>query len=159
MSSVRSAFDLTGRVAIITGGAGLLGGKHAEAIAEMGGLPVLLDIRAEAVAERAETIHQSFGVSAMGLVADVTRADEIRTALDRTLGRFGRVDILINNATNNPKVGDASAWSRLENFLKRCGSKTCRLGSPARFCAPRPLALSWHEGAAESSSMWPPTWP
>ena len=37
-------FDLTGRVAVITGGAGLLGAKHAEAIAELGGIPVIVDI-------------------------------------------------------------------------------------------------------------------
>ena len=46
--SVRAQFDLTGRVAIITGGAGLLGLRHAQAIAEMGGIPVLVDIAAEA---------------------------------------------------------------------------------------------------------------
>ena len=42
--SVKQSFDLTGQVAVITGGAGLLGEKHAEAIAEFGGIPILIDI-------------------------------------------------------------------------------------------------------------------
>ena len=47
MKSLPQTFDLTGKVAVITGGAGLLGEKHAEAVAEMGGLPVLLDLQGE----------------------------------------------------------------------------------------------------------------
>ena len=44
MKSVKQSFDLTDKVALITGGAGMLGEKHAEAIAEFGGIPILLDI-------------------------------------------------------------------------------------------------------------------
>ena len=49
MEKSRNLFDLTGRVAIITGGTGLLGQQHAEAIAEAGGIPVLADIRVDRV--------------------------------------------------------------------------------------------------------------
>ena len=51
-SPLRDAFDLTGRVAMITGGAGLLGGKHAEAIADLGGTVVLLDLDGEPASQR-----------------------------------------------------------------------------------------------------------
>jgi NAD(P)-dependent dehydrogenase (short-subunit alcohol dehydrogenase family) len=44
MEAVRNVFDLSGRVAIVTGGAGFLGQRHAEAIAAFGGIPVLLDV-------------------------------------------------------------------------------------------------------------------
>ena len=120
MKSVREAFDLTGRVAIITGGAGLLGVKHAEAIAEMGGIPVLLDLDGEKAEARAKEIAAAFGVQALGLTTDITQPQAIAEALSKTLEAFGRVDILINNAANNPKVEgvglSGAHWSRLENF-------------------------------------------
>ena len=117
--SVKDAFDLTGRVAIITGGAGLLGVKHAEAIAEMGGIPVLFDIDAEKTKEKAINLELEFGVAALGLQVDITNPDAITIALSDVLGKFNRVDILINNAANNPIVEDGVGggnWSRLENF-------------------------------------------
>jgi len=120
MTSVKDAFDLTGRVAIITGGAGLLGVKHAEAIAEMGGILVLLDLNGDKADACAKEIAATFGVQALGLTADVTQLKAIADALSKTLEVFGRVDILINNAANNPKVEGAGLsgahWSRLENF-------------------------------------------
>jgi NAD(P)-dependent dehydrogenase (short-subunit alcohol dehydrogenase family) len=119
MKSVREAFDLTGRVAIITGGAGLLGVKHAEAIAEMGGIPVLLDLDGEKAVARAKGIAATFGVQALGVATDITKHEAIADALSKTLELFGRVDILINNAANNPKVEGGMGglhWSRLEIF-------------------------------------------
>lgn len=111
-------FDLSGRVAIITGGAGLLGGKHADAIASAGGIPVLVDLAGGAAEARAVQIAQAHGVNALGLGADITDSSAVETVRDRVLDTYGRLDILINNAANNPKMEDAAdvAWSRLENF-------------------------------------------
>lgn len=110
-------FDLTGRVAAITGGAGMLGRQHAEAIAEFGGIPVLLDVRAEAAESAAAEVSERFRVDALGLGVDLTREDGVRQALATILDRFGRIDILVNNAANNPKVEPgATDWSRLESF-------------------------------------------
>ncbi len=120
MKSVRDAFDLTGCVAVITGGAGLLGIKHAEAIAEMGGIPVLFDLDGIKAKACAKDLSVAYGVQALGLNCDITQPSAIADALSKTLMAFGRVDILINNAANNPKVersGLSEAhWSRLENF-------------------------------------------
>jgi len=118
-TSVRQLFDLSDRVAIITGGAGLLGVKHAEAIAEMGGVPVLLDLDGEKAEARAKEIASTLGVQALGLTTDVTQPKAIADALSKTLEVLGRVDILINNAANNPKVeGEVGGlhWSQLESF-------------------------------------------
>ncbi|MBI2953570.1 MAG: SDR family oxidoreductase [Chloroflexi bacterium] len=114
-----NALDLTGRVAIITGGAGLLGEQHAEAIAEMGGIPVLLDVDGARAERTAGRVADRFGVRSLGLATNITRPEAVSEALRQTLDAFGRVDILINNAANNPKVEDGmngSRWSRLENF-------------------------------------------
>ncbi len=115
---VRRAFDLTGRVAVITGGAGLLGVKHAEAVAEQGAFPVLLDIFGDRAEKAADVISGRFDVRALGLDVDITIPDQIEKARDRIIDEFGRIDILINNAANNPKTEDDAGqqWTRFENF-------------------------------------------
>jgi NAD(P)-dependent dehydrogenase (short-subunit alcohol dehydrogenase family) len=111
-------FDLTGRVAVITGGAGLLGEQHARAIAGAGGIPVLVDVSGERAAEKAETISAQYHVPAWGCRVDITRHDEVQGFLAQLLDRFDRLDILINNAANNPKVEDSADvnFSRFEQF-------------------------------------------
>lgn len=114
----RNPFDLSGRVAVITGGAGLLGAQHARAIAGAGGIPVLVDISGEAAGRTAAALSNDYGVEAWGCRVDITSRDEIAAFLSRLLERHGRLDILINNAANNPKVeaaGDVN-FSRLEHF-------------------------------------------
>ncbi|HEX7433631.1 MAG TPA: SDR family oxidoreductase [Anaerolineaceae bacterium] len=117
---VNNLFDLTGRVAIITGGAGLLGRKHAEAIAEAGGIPVIADLKTSAAEETARMIREKYPVDSRGLAVDITRRDSIEALLQGVLAQYQRVDILINNAANNPKVEDKKPgqeeWSRFENF-------------------------------------------
>jgi NAD(P)-dependent dehydrogenase (short-subunit alcohol dehydrogenase family) len=109
-------FQLSGRVAVITGGAGLLGMKHAEAVAASGGIPVLVDI--VAAQEKAAQLEERFGVPAFARRTDITDADSVRGLLDDVVARFGRLDILINNAANNPKMEKSNQvnFSRLENF-------------------------------------------
>ena len=116
--TVQQLFDLTGRVAVITGGAGFLAEKHAQAIAEAGGIPILADIRGAQAEQRAGEISTRYGVPALGLRADITQPADVQRMLEAILARFDQVDILINNAANNPKMEDDSAiaWSRVENF-------------------------------------------
>jgi len=111
-------FDLSSRVAVITGGAGVLGVKHAEAIASAGGIPVLVDVDEAAAQRCAAAVQSRFGVPASGERADITKPAEVRALLERILAHSGRVDILINNAANNPKMepGASASWSRLEEF-------------------------------------------
>ncbi|HXK94633.1 MAG TPA: SDR family oxidoreductase [bacterium] len=118
MKSVRDVFDLSGRVIAITGGAGLLGVQHGEAVAAMGGIPVLLDLDIDRAEAAAQGIAQRCGGEAAGLACDITQRGDIETVRDLILARWGRIDGLVNNAANNPKVEDAKsqAWSRLENF-------------------------------------------
>ncbi|MDR3639327.1 MAG: SDR family oxidoreductase [Isosphaeraceae bacterium] len=111
-------FNLSGRVAVITGGAGLLGVRHAEAIASAGGTTVLVDIRGDEANRQARLIAERYGVSSIGVRADIGRREEIESLLEEVLQRFGTVDVLINNASNNPKIEVESdqQWSRFENF-------------------------------------------
>jgi NAD(P)-dependent dehydrogenase (short-subunit alcohol dehydrogenase family) len=111
-------FDLTGRVVVITGGAGLLGQRHAEAIVGAGGIPVLADTRTELFDADPAGFAKRFGPQASLVGVDITDPRSVETLLATILGRYGRVDALINNAANNPKVeaGSDVEFSRLESF-------------------------------------------
>jgi len=117
-SSIRDVFDLSGKVAVITGGAGMLGVRHAEVIAEAGGCPILADIDGAAAVREAGKIAAGYGVDCLGIRTDITNKDDIITLRDVILQKFGRIDILINNAANDPKVkvDNDNAWSRFESF-------------------------------------------
>jgi NAD(P)-dependent dehydrogenase (short-subunit alcohol dehydrogenase family) len=115
---VRDVFDLTGRVVVITGGGGLLGQKHAEAVAAYGGVPVLVDVATDRPLLQPAAVSARFGPEARAIKADITRPDAVRSLCRQVLEAYGRVDVLINNAANNPKMeqSDAVEFSRLENF-------------------------------------------
>jgi NAD(P)-dependent dehydrogenase (short-subunit alcohol dehydrogenase family) len=108
-------FNLDGRVAVITGGAGLLGVQHAIAIHGFGGIPVLADIDSQAARAAAKRV----GARALGVELDVTSLHSIEALRDRLLKKVGRIHILINNAARNPKVEPnrgGAALGRFEDF-------------------------------------------
>ncbi len=131
--TVIDIFDLTGRVAIITGGAGLLGIKHAEAISELGGIPVLLDISKEAIDAAVVKINKPCA----GLIADITDEKALTDTLERVVHDYNRIDILINNAADNPKVESkefaSKQWCRLENFPLNAWEKSISVGLTGAF--------------------------
>lgn len=138
---MNSLFDLTGRVAVVTGGAGLLGVQHANAIASAGGIPVLADRDGARALSAASEIRSRWGVDAIGIEVDVTRVEDVRRLLAATLDRYGRVDILINNAANNPKV-EASGLertSRLETFPQEHWDNDLRVGLTGAFLCSQAL--------------------
>lgn len=117
-NTTANLFDLKGRVAIITGGGGMLGYQHAVTIADLGGIAVLLDINAQALESNKARLQDEVGVEPLCLTVDITDVDAVSAACSAVLAKHGRVDILINNAARNPKVegNDGKEFSRLENF-------------------------------------------
>jgi NAD(P)-dependent dehydrogenase (short-subunit alcohol dehydrogenase family) len=111
-------FDLTGKLAVITGGAGLLGREHAAAICEAGGLPILWDLDGDGAHHQAETLAKTYGRDCGAAEVDVTQPDSVAAQLAALIKAHGRVDILINNAARDPKVDRSGAVpsSRLEAF-------------------------------------------
>ena len=117
--TLQDHFGLAGRVAVITGGAGLLGQQHAAAVAEAGGIPVLLDLDGDRVRAVGDELARRAGCRVVALEGDVTRRDRLEAVLETVLADLGRVDILINNAARNPKVegdGGGQSWTHLESF-------------------------------------------
>lgn len=141
-SRVRELFDLTGRVAIVTGGAGLLGYHHGAVLADAGAHVVLLDLPIANPGLRAEQLQAAHGPECLGLAADITSEAALLEARDAILAKFGRIDILINNAANNPKVeadphGEPKQWSRLENFPLEVWNADIAVGLTGAFLCSR----------------------
>ncbi|HEU4642209.1 MAG TPA: SDR family oxidoreductase [Gemmatimonadaceae bacterium] len=95
-----SAFDLTGRIAVVTGGYGVLGGSMADGLAAAGAKVAVLGRRKDAAEERAHEYARR-GVDSIPLVADVLDEAQLRDARDQLLETWGRIDILINAAGGN----------------------------------------------------------
>jgi len=135
MTSALDRFRLDGRVALITGGCGLLGRQHAAAIASAGGIPVLLDIERANPAALAAKMAGDFASPCHGYVADITELSALAELKDRLLHDLGRIDILINNAANNPKMesSDSPDTSRVENFPMETWSADIAVGLTGAF--------------------------
>ncbi len=95
---MKNYFDLTGNVAIVTGASTGLGVQMSKALANQGANIVLLARRQALVDENAELIKKEFGVEAIGISCDITITEQVEAAIDKVMEKFGRIDILINNA-------------------------------------------------------------
>ena len=115
---LENIFRLDNKIIVITGATGLLGRKHAEAIACYGGTPVLLDLSQQAVDDLANELNNKFNVRSIGFCVDITDEQAIKSNTELIIEKFGKIDGLVNNAANNPKVEDSEKinFSRLENF-------------------------------------------
>lgn len=135
---MKITFSLKDKVVVITGAAGILGCQHADAVAAMGGNPVLLDLDREEVEFQAKELSSKYGVKASGFRVDITKESEILNNCHLLLQTYGKIDGLVNNAANNPKVesSDKENFSRLENFTLDQWNKDIAVGLTGAFlCA------------------------
>ena len=117
-NKIDSIFSLSGKVIVITGAAGFLGEKHADAVAAYGGIPVLLDLSQNAVDILSEKLNNKYKTNAIGFAVDITDETRVKKVSNKVFKRFGKIDGLVNNAANNPKVevNSEKNFTRLENF-------------------------------------------
>ncbi len=113
--NVKQLFDLTGRVAIITGGSIGLGRQMADGLAEMGANLVLCARNEERCAQAAAELQQ-LGIKAIARACDVKNQTSVREMVEVALSEFGRIDILINNA--GVSWGAPVEQMRLEDWTK-----------------------------------------
>jgi NAD(P)-dependent dehydrogenase (short-subunit alcohol dehydrogenase family) len=118
MSKLLELFSLRDKVIVITGATGLLGRKHAEVVACYGGTPVLLDLSQKVIDNFSNELNLKYGVDSIGFAIDITDEQSVQNNTKLLMEKFGKIDGLVNNAANNPKVEDSSEvnFSRLENF-------------------------------------------
>jgi NAD(P)-dependent dehydrogenase (short-subunit alcohol dehydrogenase family) len=97
---IKNSFSLEGKVVVVTGGTGILGGGFVNAIAAAGGKVGILGRNEKVANERAEAIQQNGG-EAIALIADVTDQQQLIEAKQKILGKYGRIDGLVNGAGGN----------------------------------------------------------
>lgn len=98
---MNNMFDLTGKVAVVTGASSGLGHDAAIAYAEYGADVALLARRYDRLVELKEKIEKETGRKALAIKCDVTNEEEIKAAVNEVLDKFGKIDILLNNAGTN----------------------------------------------------------
>jgi NAD(P)-dependent dehydrogenase (short-subunit alcohol dehydrogenase family) len=99
---IQEKFDLTERVAVVTGGVGLLGAEFCRTLAEAGAAVAVVDLNESASHTVAASLTNS-GYKALALSTDITQPDSVNAAVDAVLSAFGRIDILVNSAALDPK--------------------------------------------------------
>jgi NAD(P)-dependent dehydrogenase (short-subunit alcohol dehydrogenase family) len=95
--TLKEVFDLSGKIALVTGGSRGLGKEMAEGLAEAGASLMLLARRAEWLTPTVEEFRAR-GFKCEGTLCDVSSEADVQAAVDKTLAAFGQIDILVNNA-------------------------------------------------------------
>lgn len=106
---ISNLFDLSGRVAVVTGGAGILGQHFCKGLAEYEAKVVIADVNIDAANEVAEKIKQDVNTDALAIGLDVSDESSVQEMVAKTIEKFGKIDILHNNA--------AAKSSNLEKFF------------------------------------------
>ncbi len=103
---------------VITGSSGLLGDVYANVVLRYGGNPILIDSNKKSLDIQKKKIANKYKKNVMALNIDITNEDDIKKSIPKILKKFRKIDALINNAANNPKVekNNKLNFSRLENF-------------------------------------------
>src|SRR5262245_17977122 len=117
--SVRKLLDLGGKIALVTGGSRGLGLQIAEALGEMGAKLALTARKQDELDEAREHLEKQ-GVEALPLVCDLSQAEAIAPMVARVIERYGKIDVLVNNAgaTWGAPAEDhpLEAWQKLVNL-------------------------------------------
>ena len=125
---MKNYFDLKGQVAIVTGCSGGLGVQMAKALANQGANIVVVARRQNLIEQVAKEISEEFGVETLPVRCDITSTEQVEAMVDTVVEKFGRIDILINNAGTGAvapaeDITDEQFENRmyLQNLMKRNG--------------------------------------
>jgi 2-deoxy-D-gluconate 3-dehydrogenase len=102
MPNLPELFNLTGRTAVVTGGAGLLGAEFCRTLAEAGAHLVIADLDRDKAASLAETLTRE-GHQSLSVATDVSDPHSVKQMVEAALRQFGSLDILVNSAVLDPK--------------------------------------------------------
>lgn len=101
--SYRKLFDLSGKVALVTGGAGILGRQFCAALADHGAQVAVADVDENAATELADELAGAFGIHAVGIGVDITDEKAVLDMIASAEARLGPISVLHNNAATKSK--------------------------------------------------------
>lgn len=107
MNSYTTLFNLSGKVALVTGGAGFLGKHFCRGLAEAGASVVIVDVNSDEVSKVTNEINSKFHDRALGLIADITNESDVSEVVTKAVSKFHHIDILLNNASGKGPSHDA----------------------------------------------------
>ena len=142
-------FDLSGKVALVTGSLGLLGREHCRALADAGARVVVSDLNEDGCASFAAEL----GDRAIGVAADIADKPSLVQLRDRVLDECGAIDVLVNNAAINDKFEDPEAaadQSRFENYPLDLWERSLRVNVTGMFLSCQVLGTPMAERGAGS---------
>ena len=117
--SPTTEFSLDGKVAVVTGAAGLIGRHHCEALRDAGATVVLVDLNQGALDGAVASLAAGGGPAPMGFTADITSEQDLTALRDAIRATYGRLDVLVNNGAINDKVETRTMGvdaTKFENF-------------------------------------------
>jgi NAD(P)-dependent dehydrogenase (short-subunit alcohol dehydrogenase family) len=142
-------FSLKNKTAIVTGACGLLGKNHCEALAEAGANVILLDIDADKCSNAAKAL----GPNHLGIGVDVTNENSLKPAKEKILSKYGRIDILVNNAAINDMFENpllAGELSKFENYPLESWNKSWEVNVTGVFLCSRVFGSTMAENGSGS---------
>ncbi|RPI32361.1 MAG: SDR family oxidoreductase [Chloroflexota bacterium] len=117
MTDIHTKFDLTGRAALVTGGAGLLGKEFCRTLVEAGAQVAVADINGEAAGCVADSLNAAASKqAATGVQVDVTDPESVRRMFASAVKAFGRLDVLVNSAALDPKFDPEHSGAHTNSF-------------------------------------------
>jgi NAD(P)-dependent dehydrogenase (short-subunit alcohol dehydrogenase family) len=129
-------FLIKKKLVVITGGAGLLGSMHAEAIAEIGGIPLLFDKSDEGVKKIIKNIKKKYSITPLFFRGDVTKENNIKSLIKFTEKKKINIYGLINNAASNPPIINSKINS-LSNYNLKNWTRDINIGLTGAFLCSR----------------------
>ena len=135
-------FDLSGRVAVVTGGAGLLGKEFCRALAAAGAKVAVIDLNYEGAKQVAEAIAREGG-EAQPYGLNITEQDATRSAIEHIRSQWGRIDVLVNSAALDPKVsaeGKVRSSGAFEDFPLETWQKALNVNLTGMFIITQAVA-------------------
>jgi 2-deoxy-D-gluconate 3-dehydrogenase len=115
MSNIFDKFSLNGQVAVVTGGAGLLGKQFCRTLAEAGACVVAADLNGDVAGAVAEELNQA-GFKALGVKVDVTSPESTQEMAAKAVEAFGRLDVLVCSAALDPKFDSSQSGQHRNTF-------------------------------------------
>lgn len=114
--SISTKFSLKDKTAVITGSAGRLGSEFAHTLCDAGANVVLVDIDAKKNKKLEELLNKKFKNKAISFTLDISNQKSVNKLKNEILKKFGRIDILINNAFFNPSINQTTKTTKFETF-------------------------------------------